>query len=302
MVALIKDCQQADDGAVTLLDDVYAVIWRTFDLERDVWLVVDEPEHLVAAATLACRPDPTQMRAAVNVHPGHRDRGIETELDRLIDARAREVMAGQPSDRRVVVHQSVGQYNDLASARLNAHGYTFVRRTWEMAMDLGEEPQPVRWPAGILVAALERGQERAVLDATNEAFRDHWGYVPVPYEQFMAVLDRPGADRSLSFIAWVEGEVAGCCLNLVRGDGAGYVAFLSVRRPWRRQGLGLALLGHSFNEFRRRELKQAALNVDSENLTGATRLYERAGMHVVRHRDTYERAFREGSPVPDASV
>jgi ribosomal protein S18 acetylase RimI-like enzyme len=33
------------------------------------------------------------------------------------------------------------------------------------------------------------------------------------------------------------------------------------------------------------------LEVDSENESGATRLYERAGMHVTRRYATYEKAL-----------
>ena len=37
-----------------------------------------------------------------------------------------------------------------------------------------------------------------------------------------------------------------------------------------------------------------ALGVDSESPTGATRLYERAGMHVERHFGIYQKTLREG--------
>lgn len=294
----MKDCQRADRGAVALVEPIFAVGWKTYDLDRDVWLVVDDGGRVVGAAMLGSHPDPTQMNAAVNVHPEHRGHGIENELDQLIDERAREVTTGLPQDRRVVVHQRVGHLNEEAPKRLASNGYAFVRRMWEMAIELGSEMKPVVWPSDIRVTALEPGTERAVLDAANEAFRDHWGFVPIPYEQFMEVTAGPGMDRSLSVVAWSGSDVAGCSLNLVRNDGAGFVASLSVRRPWRRHGLGFALLTQSFNEFRRRGLERAALAVDSENLTGATRLYERAGMHVVRHADTYEKTLREGSPSP----
>ena len=69
---------------------------------------------------------------------------------------------------------------------------------------------------------------------------------------------------------------------------------LSVLRPWRRKGLGLALLHHAFGEFYRRGYHKAALYVDAQNLTGATRLYERAGMHIVRQFDKYEKELRPG--------
>lgn len=37
-----------------------------------------------------------------------------------------------------------------------------------------------------------------------------------------------------------------------------------------------------------------ALYVDAQSLTGASRLYERAGMHVVRQFDQYEKELRAG--------
>ena len=67
-----------------------------------------------------------------------------------------------------------------------------------------------------------------------------------------------------------------------------------MRRPWRHMGLGMALLLHSFREFYRRGTHKVGLSVDSQNLTGATRLYERAGMHVARQYDTYQKELRPG--------
>ena len=62
-----------------------------------------------------------------------------------------------------------------------------------------------------------------------------------------------------------------------------------MRRPWRRRGLGEALLRESFLRFAERGKRAAGLGVDAENTTGAVALYERVGMHVVRRSDTWER-------------
>jgi GNAT superfamily N-acetyltransferase len=67
-----------------------------------------------------------------------------------------------------------------------------------------------------------------------------------------------------------------------------------VRRPWRKHGLGLALLHHAFGEFYRRGTREIGLGVDAQSLTGATRLYERAGMHALLHYDSYEKELRPG--------
>ena len=39
------------------------------------------------------------------------------------------------------------------------------------------------------------------------------------------------------------------------------------------------------------EIRRVGLGVDSENRTGAVRLYERAGMHVERRSDTWEKGL-----------
>jgi len=69
---------------------------------------------------------------------------------------------------------------------------------------------------------------------------------------------------------------------------------LGVRRPWRRLGLGFALLKHAFRQLHDRGKVGACLGVDAENPTGATRLYESAGMRVARSEAVYEKLLRTG--------
>jgi ribosomal protein S18 acetylase RimI-like enzyme len=71
----------------------------------------------------------------------------------------------------------------------------------------------------------------------------------------------------------------------------GWVRSLGVRRPWRRRGLGLALLLASFGAFWERGTRTIGLGVDGENTTGAVRLYEKAGMRVELRIDRFERVL-----------
>ena len=67
---------------------------------------------------------------------------------------------------------------------------------------------------------------------------------------------------SLWFIAMDGEEIAGVCLCRqyeYEDRDMGWVNILGVRRPWRRQGLGLALLHHAFNEFRKMGRLRAGL-------------------------------------------
>jgi mycothiol synthase len=49
------------------------------------------------------------------------------------------------------------------------------------------------------------------------------------------------------------------------------------------------LLHQAFGEFYRRGERVVALGVDADNSTGATRLYERAGMRVHAEDVTYQK-------------
>jgi ribosomal protein S18 acetylase RimI-like enzyme len=76
----------------------------------------------------------------------------------------------------------------------------------------------------------------------------------------------------------------------------GFVNTLGVRAPWRRRGLGLALLHAAFGRFWEQGEHRVALGVDAENPTEAKRLYERAGMRAVWRADVYEKVLRGLSP------
>jgi ribosomal protein S18 acetylase RimI-like enzyme len=115
----------------------------------------------------------------------------------------------------------------------------------------------------------------------------------MPFEEWRHVFTSdPRFDPSLWFVVEAGPETAAIalCREHEGESGLGWINVLGVRKAWRRKGLGRALLLHCFQEFRRRGFHAAALGVDAESLTGANRLYESAGMHVVRRSDVYENA------------
>jgi ribosomal protein S18 acetylase RimI-like enzyme len=56
----------------------------------------------------------------------------------------------------------------------------------------------------------------------------------------------------------------------------------------------MALLRQAFVTFQQMGRAGVGLGVDASSLTGATRLYERAGMRVVLRFDMYEKELRNG--------
>ena len=100
--------------------------------------------------------------------------------------------------------------------------------------------------------------------------------------------DEPEAyDPSLWLLAR-DGDVPVGALSASIGDG-GWVDWLAVLASHRGRGIGLALLRRSFATFAERGMRRVMVNVDAENVTGATAVYERAGMRVVNAYDVWER-------------
>jgi mycothiol synthase len=112
-------------------------------------------------------------------------------------------------------------------------------------------------------------------------------------------------DPGLWFLAMDGDEIAGLCLcsgRTTEDPEMGWVRILAVRRPWRRRGLGLALLGIAFETCRRKGCRRVGLSVDANSLTGATALYEKAGMHVLSINHTYQKELRAGDELSAQAI
>lgn len=183
--------------------------------------------------------------------------------------------------------RSLAAASDTRARRvLERAGLAPVRHSFRMEIELGESRPHPRWPEGIAVRTMEPGgDETAVYDVQNETFEDAWEYEPDPYAEWEHWNLRRGQfDPALWFLAEEGGEIAGIalCLPSDAEPELGWVSILGVRRPWRRRGLGQALLEHALAEFARRGFRRAGLGVDADSPTGAVGLYERAGMQVSR--------------------
>jgi mycothiol synthase len=156
-----------------------------------------------------------------------------------------------------------------------------------MAIDLEAEPVVPVLPEPLVLDEFREGDERAFHHATIESFEDHWEWHGPPFDQWWEM--RHDDDHTVWFVVRDGDELAAVARNEAR-DASGYVGLLGVRRPWRGRGLGKALLQRTFAEFWRRGLTRITLGVDAESPTGATKLYERVGMHVESENVVFEKS------------
>ena len=295
---LIYDVCEADgDTTLAVTPEELKHEWEApgFELERDAFLVEIDERQIVGYEEFFNEHEHAQLRTDGYVHPDFKGRGIGTTLLRTIERRARQEIALAAIDMRVSL-QSIIDNRDPDSHELHRNeGYQPLRYHWRMEIVLNEPPQEPKLPEGIELRPFVKGeQDVAVWNAQNESFRDHWGSHDVTLEEWRrSRFDDPEFDPSLWKIAWEGNEVAGISLNRYR-MGIGWIRTLGVRRPWRKRGLGEALLLHSFAEFYRRGKKTIGLGVDAQNPTGATRLYQKAGMYPASEFITYEKELRPG--------
>jgi len=219
-------------------------------------------------------------------------RAQPAEMPALLDfleARSRELAA---EDAKIKAWSP--EENDAWRALLESRGYQLDNYSFRMRIDLPEQLPAPEWPAGITVRTYRREEdEQAVYEAHQESFSEERDFERDPIDEWTQWSYREPFDPELWFIAEDDGQIAG--IALCRGERGGdttlgWVNILGVRKPWRRRGLGLALLLHAFGELQKRGRPRVGLGVDGRT-TGAVRLYERAGMERERTFVWYYKAL-----------
>jgi mycothiol synthase len=180
-------------------------------------------------------------------------------------------------------------------------GYRLWRSSYTMETSL-DDPAPAAPPEGIELRPYRPSDdEKRLRAALNDAFADDPFFHRISVASFREFyLKARGYDPSLWLLAWEGEELVGFALAYSEHAGdteLGWIGSLGVRTAWRRRGLGEALLRATFCELHTRGLRRAGLGVDTENVTGALRLYERAGMRPVRRGDNWVLDLEGGSPV-----
>lgn len=250
---------------------------------------------------------PVRPELWARVDPEYQGMGIATWLMHWAEARALEALPRVPDELRFVTRAGSYRQDEKAKKLFENMGYHHIRSLYHMLIEMDAPVPEAEFPEGITLRTYDPETDaEAVYRAEQDAFRDHFGYVERPFEEgfkkWKHNREHGGYDPTLFFIAMdgPSGEIAG--INLCRSHSfydadRGWVSSLGVRRPWRKRGLGLALLRHAFNEFYRRGKHKVGLGVDAENLTGALRLYESAGMRVDQAFDYYEKELRPGTEI-----
>jgi mycothiol synthase len=245
-----------------------------FDLGRQT-LVLEDDGALVGYAVVS--GDETDS----TVHPDRFGQGLEERLLAWIEG------AAEPGLR--VHHYSPVSLLALQDA-FAARGWEPARRFWRMRIDHSGPGAVPEWPAGVSVRDFDLdGDARLAHRMVQDCFADIGSHTERSWDEWSVAMLAPERFDPALYLVAVEGdEVVGLCLSQDLTD-YGFVRQLAVPRPHRTRGIGRALLHESFARHRARGLTQTQLGVDSDNASGATRLYESVGMRISEDFTRWEK-------------
>lgn len=273
----IAETGEIDHEAVDWIRGARADRYRAYGLDGD--------GGLAAYAFLECEQGHTGLTADIRVRPGL-DHAIADALLEKLRAAAAEFDAAKP------VHLFVNSGAGLQQRWLQRHGGREIRHFWRMAIDLDDtEPDLPPVPTGAVVrrARDDDADLQRIHQVVEAAFAEHFGHSGERgHDDWIEMWrSREGFDLTLWWVAEVDGEPVAVLLGSTLA-GTGHIGTLGTLPGARGRGLGTYLLRTAFVEFHRRGLRRVALGVDSENGTGAVRLYESVGMRAVRDWPLYE--------------
>jgi len=273
----------ADFGAPMLTLEDLQKKWQNLDLSEDACVAFQENE-LTGYAELLEGDSPYIYLANRN------DTDLAFQFLMILESK---VTSRKKEEVKVNLFTRISEKNQTLLQLFASNGYQSNLSFLIMETLLTEPPPASQWADGLTVRGFVPGQDEEVTYRTDEEAAEDKGYhTPLSYEGWRKRMrmDAEGFDPSLWFLAFDGDELVGVALNLYAKESAtGWVDHLSVRRNWRKRGIGKALLLHSFAEFHRRDLHRIKLSVDSKSLTNAPRLYHSVGMQTVEQYHIYRK-------------
>ncbi len=309
ILAVIQGCAEADGlDRSEKLEDVINTYTHLHNCDpHDDTLFVEVNGSVIAYSRVWWEVDGSGTWVGFhfgNVLPEWRRKGIGSTLLRFNEERLRQIAqqlkeAGSlPGDTPCIMDNFVSCTEADRINLLERRGYQPARFTYTMVRPDLENIPDLPLPPGVEIRPVTSDHMRLIWEASNEAFRDHWGYIPDPWEAYEQMMSDPDFDPSLWRVAWQGDQIAGMVLSFINKDEnelcgrlRGYTENICVRRPWRRQGLAKALIALSLKALKERSMREAGLGVDTQNTSGALNLYKFMGYQVVKNGTIYRKSL-----------
>jgi ribosomal protein S18 acetylase RimI-like enzyme len=288
IAALINDVDLVELGAADYsAEEVVEDLGCAVDLAADSWLAFDG-DRLVSYGVLWN----AFANGAIDIdHYVRRDAvPAGASVIDLMVARAAEVAAAD-GHAEARVHLHLPPSSSLAVAELPARNWHTVRRyhVLRRPVSVTGDPMPAA-PTGVALRTVtSEADQRVVYEILEAAFAEHFDHYPQEYAEWR---DRVSADQfdwsSMVWIASLDAVDVGALIARNNRETMGWVRSVGVLQAARGRGIASHLLRTAFATFARLGRDTVGLGVDTQNSTGAPRLYEGLGMSLHFEADTWE--------------
>jgi ribosomal protein S18 acetylase RimI-like enzyme len=228
--------------------------------------------------------------------PEWRRKGIGKAMLMHNEDRLIQISADHPPEEARFFQSWAADTEKNTQALLESQGYSPLRYEFDLVRDLRDPIPTIPLPVGLDIRPVQEEHIRAVIQAADEAFQDHWGYRPIHEEEIEGWKESPDFRPELWKVAWDGDQIAGSVQNFYKPHEneeymrkRGYTEGISTRRPWRRRGLASALIAESMRMFAEMGMTETAHGVDAENTSGALKLYKQLGYKVVKQSTTFRK-------------
>ncbi|MAT41726.1 MAG: hypothetical protein CL609_05250 [Anaerolineaceae bacterium] len=265
------------------------------------FVVVEVKDQLVGFQRVSWRELPIDDQLIYvmtgSVHPDWYNHGIGTALVDWAESRLKEISKNHPQEKKKFFHSNAWKSAEHRTRFLENRGFEPERYFYIMERkDLNGLPTVVL-PSGIeLRSPASEVDWRKAADCLDEAFKDHWGYTASTENDFQRMIHNPHVRMDLTQFAWKDNEVVGTLIvyineetNQKTNTKQGWTEDISVRKPYRGQGIAKAMIFAAMRAVKNAGMESAMLGVDTNNPSGALSIYENCGYEPIRTSISYRK-------------
>jgi mycothiol synthase len=266
----MRDVGFADTEKKDILYD-----WGSIKLVRDAWLTLDTQNKLCGYA--ACLPWNEGVQLVIDDDPGTENTDLYSDLLALCEQRGATIIHELNDPKKHGIYTHISESASHQRKRLEEAGYSIKKFIFNMHRDLtGNLPEP-ELPEGFSLRKTVTGRDDRTIHALVQEAFDWREREAQPFEKWKEFLMRPDIyNENLWFLAVRDSEIIGICLCFQFSE-IGWVRQLAVKKPYRKLGIGRALLERAFQAFQVLGMEKAGLAVESIN-PNAIHFYQTAGM------------------------
>ena len=268
------------------------------DLDQDVIVAIYKSSIIGVGYTIFLPSETKEERCYIfgTTKPEYRNNGVGTAVMKWATEHGESLLRSTKRTLPKYLRSDISATNSTAGSLFQSFNMSPVRWNDDLIIDLANSPE-VFTATEYSIVPWDSSRDEEARITKNQAFMDHWGSTPTSEEGWEQLVHGSTARLEQSFFALDQNEkIIGVLLSHryesddeVLGKRIGWIDKLATLSEHRKKSVGKSLITHALAAYQRDGLTHAALDVDTENPTGAYGLYTAVGLSTFRGKVTYER-------------